>query len=216
MVDLAHIPAKAATPGFTYRLHAEEPISDLVSHCPLLLKTAWKPDGDKLGLLLQYRLNPDTHLPKPVTLKNFFIVTTYEGARSSGVQTKPAGTHLKDKHLVYWRLGDVTFQEGSEWNKIVCRIIGAENAEPKPGHVEARWEYISSPGEVAGSSGGISISRRVEGKGKGKAVDTDEDEEDDPFADDSAVVSPKIKDDGSTWTEVPLVRKVVSGRYEAK
>lgn len=215
ILDLGHIPSKTATPGFTYRVHADDPTSDFVTHCPLLIKPAWKPAGDKLGLLLQYKLNPEfLHGSKPVTLKGVTFVATYEGAKASGVQTKPSGTHLKDKHIIYWRLGDVTLNpENNEWHKIVCRIIGAENAEPKQGTIEARWEYISSPitGET-GSHGGISISRRRESKGKEKATDSSgEETEDDPFADDSTVASPK----GMSWTEIPLARKIVSGRYDA-
>lgn len=216
-LDLSHIPPKTATPGFTYRVHADDPTSDFATHCPLLIKPAWKPAGDKLGLLLQYKLNPNfLHNDKPVVLKGVTFVATYEGARASGVQTKPTGTHLKEKHLIYWRLGDVTFHPGKEdWQKIVCRIIGAENAEPKPGILEARWEYLSSsvPGED-GSHGGISISRRAESKGKEKATDSSgEDTEDDPFADESAAVaSPKPVH----WSDIPLVRKLVSGKYEAK
>lgn len=208
-LDLSHLPSKVATPGFTYRIHAEDPTSDLSSHCPLLINPAWKPQGDKLGLLLQYKLNPDSNLPKPVVLKNLVFIATYENARASGVQTKPSGTHLKDKHLVYWRLGDVTLSGSSDWTKIVCRVIGAENAEPRPGHIEARWEYAPSADE-AGS--GISVSRKTESKGKGIATEDD----DDPFADDSALASPRTTDEGVSWSEVPLQRKIVSGRYEAR
>lgn len=216
-LDLAHIPSKTATPGFTYRVHAEDPTSDFATHCPLLVRPAWKPQGDKLGLLLQYKLNPKfLHSSKPVVLKGVTFIATYEGARASGVQTKPPGVHLKEKRVIYWRLGDVTLQPGSDdWHKIVCRVIGAENTEPKPGNVEARWEYIStsSPAED-GAHGGISISRRAESKGKGKATDdSGEDTEDDPFADESvAAASPK----DYSWHDVSLVRKIVSGKYEAK
>lgn len=213
-LDLSHIPPKTATTGFTYRVHAEEPTSDLATHCPLLIKTAWKPAGDKLGLLLQYKVNPKfLHNSKPVVLKGVTFVATYQGARASGVQTKPTGTHLKNKQLIYWRLGDVTLHPDKDWQKIVCRIIGAETAEPTPGVLEARWEYQSSPvpGEDGGH-GGISISRRAEAKGKEKATDAGDDG-DDPFADESAAVaSPKPVH----WSDIPLVRKLVSGKYEAK
>lgn len=216
-LDLSHIPSKTATPGFTYRVHAENPTSEFATHCPLLVKPAWKPQGDKLGLLLQYKLNPEfLHSSKPVLLKGVTFVATYEGARASGVQTKPPGVHLKDKHVVYWRMGDVTLQPGSDdWHKIVCRVIGAENTEPKAGNIEVRWEYIStsSPADD-GTHGGISISRRAESKGKEKATDdSGEDTEDDPFADESAAAS-SPKD--FSWHDVPLVRKIVSGTYEAK
>ncbi|TEA14348.1 Cytoskeletal protein syp1 [Colletotrichum sidae] len=196
-LDVSHI-QKTAT-AFTYRVHAGE--SGLAAHTPLLLRPAWKPQGDKLGLLLQYSLNPASNLTAPVTLQNVVLVATYEGAKASGAQTKPSGTHLKDKHLVYWRLGDLTLT--NETQKIVCRIIGAENAEPKPGHIEARWECTP---DTLGS--GISISRLQETKGKGK------EEESDPFADDNPT-SPALPAD-QQWVDVRLAKKMTSGQYEAK
>jgi hypothetical protein len=196
---------------------AEDETTALASQCPLVIKPAWKPTGDKLGLVLQYRLNPDVKFPKPVTLNNVFIFATYEGARASGAQSKPASIHLKDKHIVYWKLGDIALTE--DWNKIVCRIVGEGGAEPKPGHVEARWEYtVPEPaaeesGETATIGSGISISRLVESKGKETAVE--DEEEDDPFADDKGPLSPSPRS-ARVWTDVPTVRKLASGKYEAK
>lgn len=199
-LDVSHL-SKMAT-AFSYRVFADEAGGPgLGQHAPLLLKPAWKPQGDKLGLLLQYQLNPSSNLTAPVTLQNVVLVATYEG-RASGAQTKPSGTHLKEKHLIYWRLGDVTLT--NDVQKIVCRIVGAEGTEPTPGHIEARWEYATS--DSAGS--GITISRLEDGKGKGKEV------EDDPFADESlARASPALE---QTWVNVPLSRKLVSGKYEGK
>ncbi|KAJ4115147.1 Suppressor of Profilin deletion [Fusarium oxysporum] len=197
-LDVSHL-TKSAT-AFSYRVFSEDSETPtLGEHAPLSLKPAWKPQGDKLGLLLQYQLNPSSKLTAPVTLHNVVIVATYEG-KSSGAQTKPVGTHLKDKHLVYWRIGDLTLT--TEPHKIVCRIIGAEGAEPKPGHIEARWELTATGDQVIGS--GISISRLDEGKGKGKDVS-----EDDPFADDTASTEHK-------WVDVPISRKLVSGKYEGR
>ena len=199
-LDISHL-AKMAT-AFSYRVFAPEsdPLS-LGHQAPLLLNPAWKPQGDKLGLLIQYQLNPSSPFRSPVTLNNVVFVATYEG-RATGAQTKPSGTHLKDRHLVYWRLGDLTLTP--EPQKIVCRIVGAEGVEPKAGHVEARWEYTVPDGDVAGS--GISISRLEESKGKGKEI-----VEDDPFADEGAAATPT-----ETWVNVPLARKLVSGKYEGK
>lgn len=216
-LNLSHIPAKAPTPGFTYRVHAEDPTSDFATHCPLIVKPAWKPAGDKLGLLLQYKLNPQFfNASQPTVLKGLTFVATYEGARASGVQTKPSGTHLKEKHLIYWRLGDITLTPGNDdWHKIICRIIGAEKAEPRPGNIEAKWEYITSSNPSWESpQGGISISLRGESKGKERAMeDSGEDTEDDPFADESATAA---SSKGVSWHNVPLVKKLVSGKYEAK
>ena len=205
-LDLSHI-SKTST-GFSYRVHDDPEAPALADNVPLLIRPAWKPQGDKLGLLLQYSLNPACKLPGPVTLHNVVFVATYEGARASGAQTKPSGTHLKDKHLVYWRVGDVTLT--SDTQKIVCRIIGAEKAEPKPGHVEARWEYTPTSGDDGTApASGISVSRLEETKGKGK----EDAFADDPFADDN--LSPGLPA-AQKWGDIPLVRKLVSGKYEAR
>ncbi|KAH8899765.1 hypothetical protein GQ53DRAFT_201130 [Thozetella sp. PMI_491] len=205
-LDLSHL--SVTSPAFTYRVHAEAE-STLAQHCPLSVHPIWKPQGDKLGLLLQYRLNPDSVFPKPVTLSNVVFVARYEG-RASGVQTKPSGTHLKEKHLIYWRLGDITLTDS--YAKIICRIVGEQHHEPQPGQVEVRWDY-SPPSTAEDIGSGISVSRLVEGKGKEKA--TDDAEEEDPFADDRGPQSPPLKD-GRTWADVSLARKLVSGKYEAK
>ena len=202
-LDLSHL-SKMST-AFSYKVFSNEaePPS-LGQHAPLLLKPAWKLQGDKLGLLLQYQLNTASKFTAPVTLHNVVFVATYSG-KSSGAQTKPSGTHLKDKHLVYWRLGDVTLT--SETQRIVCRVIGAEGAEPTPGQVEARWEYAASAAEGGvGVGGGISISRLEDPKGKGKEV------EDDPFADEGGAASAAEQ----AWAEVPLARTLVSGKYEGR
>ena len=209
-IDLAHL--TTTTPAFTYRVHADTDTS-LAAHCPIAIHPVWKPQADKLGLLLQYRLNPACALPRPVTLSNLVFIATYEGARASGVQTKPSGTHLKEKHLVYWRLGDVTLTE--EWGKIICRVIGEQNAEPAPGRVEVRWEWAAPAHQGLEAGSGISVARLLpEGKGKGKAVDV---EEEDPFADvGSAPASPDPTAAGRSWVDVPVVRRLVSGKYESK
>ncbi|KAK4189497.1 Muniscin C-terminal mu homology domain-containing protein [Podospora australis] len=206
-VDVSHL--QSTTTAFTYRVHSDTETS-LAPQCPIAIHPVWKPQGDKLGLLLQYRLNPASNLPRPITLQNLVFVATYEGARASGVQTKPSGTHVKDKHLVYWRLGDVTLTD--DWSKIICRVIGEQNAEPQPGHVEVRWEY-AVPSAASESEtpvgGGISVARLGESKGKGRDVSLDEE---DPFAD-AGQLSPK---DTRRWVDVPVVRKLVSGKYESK
>jgi hypothetical protein len=194
-LELSHL-AKTAI-AFSYKVFSEESGS-LGKHCPLLLKPAWKPSDDKLGLLLQYQLNPASNFTAPVTLHNVVFVARYDG-RATAAQTKPSGTHLKDKHLVYWRLGDVTLT--SDMHKIVCRVVGADGVCPTPGHVEARWEYIASGDAEVGS--GISVSRLTD-KGKGKEIS-----DDDPFADAGSANS-------QTWLDVPVVRKLVGGKYEGK
>ncbi|KAJ8119303.1 hypothetical protein ONZ43_g3719 [Nemania bipapillata] len=189
--------------GFSYKLHVDTnaPPSE---HVPILLHPTWKSQGDKLGLLLLYKPNPSFSFAahsSPVQLHNLIIFATYEG-RASGAQTKPAGTHLKDKHLVYWRLGDVTLSPDADWQKIVCRVVGEQGAEPKPGSIEARWDF--TPPMDFESSQLISLSRLDEGKGKEVEI-TD----DDPFADAASSAAE------GKWVDVPAVRKLLSGRYES-
>ncbi|KAI0021298.1 Muniscin C-terminal mu homology domain-containing protein [Xylariomycetidae sp. FL0641] len=200
-LDTSHL--QKTTIGFSYRLHvnAEAPPAD---HVPILLNPAWKPQGDKIGLLLQYKLNPAFKLRNEgggIQLHNLVLFARYDG-KASRAQTKPTGTHLKDKHLVYWRLGDVTLTPDGDWQKIVCRIFGDAGVEPKPSIVEARWEY--SPPANLETDDMISVSRLEEGKGKD--VDTSDD---DPFADEAPTPS------DSRWVDVPAVRKLISGKYDA-
>lgn len=201
-VDLAHVHPKPAV-AFTYRVHIDD--SNTSTQGPLLLKPAWKPQGDKLGLLIEYSLNPAWG-SESVSFTNLVLVATYQGARAAGCQTKPTGTHLKEKSLVYWRLGDVTL--GPETHKVICRFIGAEGAVPEPGHINARWE-IQAGGPVPSQGSGISISRLEISKGKEK------EESSDPFADDSIsnFMAPPSPD---KWTELETSRKFVSGKYEAR
>lgn len=105
--------------------------------------------------------------------------------------------------MVYWRLGDVTLSPGADWQKIVCRVVGEQGAEPKPGNIEARWEF--SPPMDAEASQTISLSRLEEGKNK-EVESTD----DDPFADAASSAAE------GKWVDVPVVRKLLSGRYEAR
>ncbi|KXJ88247.1 Muniscin C-terminal mu homology domain-domain-containing protein [Microdochium bolleyi] len=203
MLDPSHL--QKTSIGFSYRLHVDiDPLA--TEHVPIILNPVWKPQGDKLGLLLQYKLNPTFKFADGATsvlIHNLVLFTTYEGV-ATGAQTKPSGTHLKDKHLVYWRLGDVTLAVGGDWQKIVCRILGAPGVEPKPGAAEARWE-VDLPAAASGHSQNfISVSQLEEGKGKEAAVI----DEDDPFAD--------AEPAEGKWTDVPATRKMVSGKYEGK
>lgn len=188
--------------AFTYRMHIDEGVSP--AHFPLLLKPAWKPQGDKLALVIEYSLNPACS-STPVAFNNLVLVAIYQGARATGCQTKPTGTHIKEKSLVYWRLGDLTLT--NEWHKVICRFTGTEGAVPEPGHIEARWEVHDTSGYSMGS--GISLSRLEVSKGKEKEESVD------PFADES-MASPTTATSGGNWVEIETSKKFVSGKYEAK
>lgn len=190
--------------GFKYRVHVDE--SNLRSKAPILLKSAWKPQGDKLGLVIEYKLNPAITSSGSVTIHSLVLVGNYTGAKATGCQTKPTGTHMKEKSLIYWRLGDVTLTSDGAWQKVVARLTGFGGAAPQPGLLEARWEISSSTGEV-GSGLGVS---RLEVGGRVK-------EESDPFADESAATpTTATSEESGSWVHVQSVRKIVSGKYEAK
>jgi hypothetical protein len=196
-VDLTPISTKSSV-AFTYRVHVDE--TTMTRQGPLLLKAAWKPQDDKLGLVLEYSLNPACGV-EAMLFNNLVLVAIYQGTRASACQTKPTGTHIKEKSLVYWRLGDVTLEAKS--HKVVARMIGTDGVAPEMGHIEARWEINSSVTSSIGS--GITLSRFEPGKGKEKETS------DDPFADENLPVTPI-----GNWIEVETHKKFVSGKYEAR
>lgn len=225
-LDTTHLTRATAT-AFSYSVSSDdvpsspgfpERFSGLARHVPLLLKAVWKPEGDKLGILVQYGPNPACTLPGPVTLHNVVFVATYQGGRGLRAQTKPGGTHHADKSLVYWRLGDLTVDPatGLGEGKIVCRVFGADpNIELKPGHVEARWEFVpaQSSGALASVASGISVSRLAETT---RSSQESADVESDPFADDKLSSPTLPPPEGKHWVEVPMIRKLVSGKYETR
>lgn len=174
------------------------------SQGPLILNPAWRPQAGKLGLIIEYKLN-SAFGSEPLTFHNLVLIAKYGGGRASKCQTKPTGTHQPGNPVVFWRLGDVALT--SEWQKVICRLDGAENTLPEPGHIEARWEIHGGAGQSIGSD--ITLSRLESSKGK------DKEESVDPFADDS-VVNPTTASSTSSWVEVPASRKIVSGSYEAR
>lgn len=205
-VDISPSSRPKSSVAFTYKVHVDD--SNMTSLVPLLIKPSWKAQGDKLGLVIEYCLNPAMQIDNGALIfNNLVLVAFYEGARASGCQTKPTGTHLKEKSLVYWRLGDLTLDK--EWHKIICRFIGSEGAEVKPGHIEARWEVHGSQNHP--STRGITISRLEVGKGKEK------EDASDPFADDSAPsTGAGSSSEIAKWVEIETVKKYISGKYEAK
>ncbi|KAL2061030.1 hypothetical protein VTL71DRAFT_9082 [Oculimacula yallundae] len=199
-IDLSPLSSKPSV-AFTYRVHVDE--ATMTTQGPLLLKQSWKLQGEKLGLVIEYSLNP-AFSSEPVAFTNLVLVGMYEGARATACQTKPTGTHIKEKSLVYWRIGDVTLSH--DWHKIICRVSGTEGAMPEPGHVEARWEIVNPANTPTGSE--ISISRFEQSKGKGK------EENDDPFADATSPGLPVTP--LGNWIDVGMQRKLISGKYEAR
>lgn len=165
----------------------------MAAHVPLLLKPAWKSGGEKLGLVIDYALNP-AFSSDAVNFKNLVITAKYAGPGAAVSRSRPTGIHFRDKSSFVWRLGDVTL--GHEWQKITALFSGPEGAVQQPDHIEARWEVQRS---IIGS--GISISRLK--------VDKSSDDSD-PFADESLAPT------AGNWVDVETSRKVTNGVYEAR
>ncbi|KFX91770.1 hypothetical protein O988_07597 [Pseudogymnoascus sp. VKM F-3808] len=192
--------------AFKYKVHADP--SNLNALIPLLIKPTWKPSGDKLGVVIEYSLNP-AYSAQSLVLSNLTLIVSYEGAKAISAQTRPSGTHVKDKNLVFWRLGDVLLEPGST-NKVLGRLLGDQGGQVLPGLVEAKWEIAVPAGNVVGSGIGVSwktgAADEVEGKGKGPAAD--------PFADEDAVKSADVGEVNG-YKIIESVRKVISGKYDA-
>ncbi|KFY44330.1 hypothetical protein V494_01534 [Pseudogymnoascus sp. VKM F-4513 (FW-928)] len=191
--------------AFKYKVHTEP--ANLYAHIPLLIKPAWKPTGDKLGVVVEYSLNP-AYSSEPLTLSNLTLIVSYEGAKAISAQTRPSGTHVKDKNLIFWRLGDVLLEPGST-KKVLGRLLGDQGGQVLPGVVEAKWEISVPAGSSIGSGIGVSWKNGVEVEGKGKGVES----EPDPFADEDAKGVDAAEANG--WTKIESVRKVISGKYDA-
>ncbi|TQS35081.1 hypothetical protein Golomagni_04509 [Golovinomyces magnicellulatus] len=220
-IDLSLISRKFLV-GFTYRLRNSD-VSQKIA--PLLIKSAWKNQAGKLGLVLEYRLNP-AFSPSPLFFSNLVLIAHYTGTCASSCQTKPVGTHLKEKLLVYWQLGDVIL-DGSP-RKAIARFSGTETNVPQPGYIKARWqltdvEKLSLPSNSSGI--GIQLLGRVTTEDLSKPRDDDTD----PFADappSELVASPtpskktdaefSSENEFNNWKEVVTVKKLVSGEYLSK
>lgn len=110
--------------------------------------------------------------------------------------SKPAGTFYKERSLIVWRLGDITldgYAAGPQ--KLIARFN--TDAEAKPGNVEMRWEISGDSASSLGSGLSISQSSREEGGS-------------DPFADEGHASTAAM-----SWKEVPVTRKIMSGKYTA-
>ncbi|KAG9228495.1 Muniscin C-terminal mu homology domain-containing protein [Amylocarpus encephaloides] len=203
-VNLAPISSKSSI-GFTYKVHSDDP--SVINQGPLIMKPAWQQLSDKLQLLVEYSLNPESGL-ESISFNNLMIIAYHDGARATKVQTKPSGTHMKEKSLVGWKLGNVTL--GSQPHKVICRFIGAEGNVPTPGRIEARWE-TQSLASIHSFGSGISLSRLDVSKGKERELPNS----DDPFADEGGASPALQPQTPGTWTEIETSRKYISGKYES-
>ena len=197
-IDLSH--TTRPTVAFKYQVHLDD--TSLAAHAPMALTPTWRIEPTQASVILSYTFNPSFLSPskRSVSLKNVMISISVEGAKPAGCQSKPAGIFSKEKSLIYWKLGDVTLDGYAEApQKLLARF--STDGEAKPGSVEVRWEISGE--QAVGLGSGLGISQIGGGK--------EESGGNDPFADES---TPAVSTSGM-WKEVPLTRRIISGKYAA-
>lgn len=210
-VDLSKI--LKTTVAFHYQLHLDA--ANLASFSPLLLRPTWKCEPTQTSAILHYNLNPAFDLggADSITLHNLVLLLRLEpGAKVTGCQSKPPASSPRDKSLIYWRLGDVTFTKDQPGQ--TARVRFFTEGEARAGNAEARWE-ISGQGALGVGSGlGVSVAEMQQDKGKEKAKEVD------PFADEDEGSKEEEKGEEESekksvlvWKPVSSVKKITSGTY---
>lgn len=199
-VDLSKITKTSV--AFHYQLHIEN--DNVAALAPLILSPMWKTEASQSSAILNYSLNPQFNLggATSVTIRNLVLIVRLEpGSKATSCQSKPSGTFSRDKALIYWRLGDVTFSKDQPSQAIRVRFF--TEGEAKPGNVEARWEISGEQTLTLGSGLGVSMSAPLnEAKQDGEA---------DPFADTDENAPPASPAVG--WKPVATVKRIMSGTY---
>lgn len=183
--------------AFKYQVHLED--SSLAAHAPVSITPSWRIQPTQSSVILTYAFNPAFSSPakRSVSLKNVVIFVGIENAKALSCQSKPQGIFSKERSLIYWKLGDMTLDGYAEApQKLLARF--STEGEAKPGIVEMRWEISGDAATGLGS--GLSLSQ----------MGTKEEGGSDPFADESTWSSA-----AATWKEVPVHRKLMSGKYIA-
>jgi F-BAR domain only protein len=193
--------------AFKYQVHLDPANSD--SYAPLRIVPAWKHESTQTLFMLSYSFNPSFASKLPSTansiiLTNVILIVHVDPATNkiTRCQASNGGVYARDRHIVYWRLGDVTLTKDAPASVLRAKFV--TDGEPKPGNVEARWELTGE--QLASVGSGISLSRIESAEGaEGSGSD-----EKDPFADESAATTPTV-----SWKDVTAVRRLRSGSYVA-
>ena len=183
--------------AFKYQVHLED--GNLAAHAPVSITTSWKVEPTQTSVILAYAFNPAFVSPakRSVSLKNLVVFITVENAKAHSCQSKPVGIFAKERSMIYWKLGDMTLDGYAEApQKLLARFN--TDSEAKPGNVEVRWEISGE--QAAGLGSGLSLSQSSSKEEGGS----------DPFADEGTASSST-----GTWKEVPVTRKIMSGKYMA-
>ncbi len=199
-VKLAGITRNAV--AFKYQVHLEE--SNLGIHAPIIVTPAWRIEPHQASVILHYALNPafvSSTNNRSMTFHHVTFSIHLEGAKATGCQSKPVGVFTRERSVISWQLGDVTLEAGAPASKLVARF--ATDGEGKPGNVEAKWEIRGDAAAGVGSQ--LKLSHLDP---SGEQRESSSGTQDDPFADENRPVS-----SGAAWKEVPLIRRLVSGKY---
>lgn len=183
--------------AFKYQVHLEA--SSLAAHAPVSITPNWKIQESQASVILTYAFNPAFSSPakRSVSLKNVVVFISVENAKALSCQSKPQGIFSKDRSMIYWKLGDMTLDGYAEApQKLLARF--STEGEAKPGNVEMRWEINGEA--AAGLGSGLSLSQ----------MGSKEEGGSDPFADEGTSSS-----GAGTWKEVPVHRRLMSGKYIA-
>ena len=189
--------------AFKYQVHLEE--GSMASHVPLILAPIWKVESSQASVILSYYLNPAFTIGSGVTitLKNLVIIIHLEDAKATSCQSKPVGTFSRERSAVYWRLGEVVLKSGQEAEQLRARFH--TESEGKAGQTEARWEMDNGNATKIGS--GLRLSQTTQTM---STATPRSDAGVDPFADEGVSSS-----SSSGWTDVSMVKKVISGTFVA-
>ena len=195
------------TVAFKYQVHLDE--TNLAAHAPMSLTPTWRIEPAQASIILTYLFNPAFVSPatRSVSLKNVTVAVAVENAKALSCQSKPAGIFAKDKSLIYWKLGDITLDGYAEApQKLLARFT--TDGEAKAGSVEVKWEINGESASRLGSGLGVGTMSSI-GKEEGAGGGSD------PFADESAEKSATTPGTAAKWQEVPVTRRIISGKYVA-
>lgn len=196
--------------AFKYQVHVDEPLA--LAFAPIIVSPVWRLEPHQSSVIVNWKPNPayqrQNGSTKPFTLRNVVFIAGIEGAHASSCQSKPAGTFLREKSRLAWKLGDLVIDpaQGEVGSKVLARFSTDGQARSAP--VEVRWEILGEDAESIGS--GLTLSALATTK-KEEVVD--------PFADttgeDKSISGASEASGIGAWSAVTTVRKVASGKYVA-
>ena len=187
--------------AFKYQVHLDD--TNLAAHAPVSMSPSWKVEPSQASVILTFAFNPAFVSPagRSVALKNVVLSIGIENAKALSCQSKPLGIFSKERSLVYWKLGDMTLDGYAEApQKLLARFT--TDGEAKAGNVEMKWEIGGEA--AAGLGSGLSLSQMGGSKEEFSGSD--------PFADESTATTATA---GTSWKEVPVTRRIMSGKYIA-